>query len=51
MRNGGSRGFGMDDDDEDEDDNSMKTGAQRVILKEDSITFDQVCFIDVGLFL
>jgi hypothetical protein len=47
VRNGGSRGISMDDDDEDDDD--MKDGKQRVVLREDSITFDQVCYLLLSL--
>ncbi len=39
IRNGGSRG--TIDDEDDEDDGPADDGAQRVELREDSITFDQ----------
>ncbi|KAI0036511.1 hypothetical protein K488DRAFT_75906 [Vararia minispora EC-137] len=37
----GARGFIDDDDDDEDDETPMSDGAQRVFLKEDSITLDQ----------
>ena len=46
MRNGNNASFGDDDDDEDDDTglrSSFSSGKQKVELREDSISLDQVC--------